>query len=260
MSKSEQPVALVTGGTAGIGRGIARALLDKKMAVIVTGRDPEKGERTRTELATHGRVDFLPVDVLRQTQVENMVDQVLADHGRLDVLVNNAGGSSGFAPVHQLSDEAWSQAFNWNVSSAFWACRRALPAMVAAGFGRIINISSVQGKQANRPNASHYVMAKHAINGFTKAVALEYGKQGITCNALCVGAVETDLMREAGARAAKAAGVSYEEYRDRYADRAMTGKLNTVEEVGAMAALLASEQGAGITGAILNIDGGICPY
>jgi 3-hydroxybutyrate dehydrogenase/3-oxoacyl-[acyl-carrier protein] reductase len=132
--------------------------------------------------------------------------------------------------------------------------------MVEAGYGRIINISSVQGKQVNRPNASHYVMAKHALNGFTKAVAFEYGRSGVTCNALCIGAVETELMQSAGAKAAEVAGLTYEQYKQRYADQAATGKLNTVEEVGAMAALLASAAGAGITGAILNVDGGICPY
>jgi 3-hydroxybutyrate dehydrogenase/3-oxoacyl-[acyl-carrier protein] reductase len=132
--------------------------------------------------------------------------------------------------------------------------------MLAQGFGRIINISSVQGKQANRANASHYVTFKHALNGFTKAVALEYGRQGITCNAIGVGAVETDLMRSAGQQAAAAAGITYDEYKRRYADAAMTGRLNTVEEVAAMARLLASDAGAGITGAILNVDGGTCSY
>lgn len=152
------------------------------------------------------------------------------------------------------------QAFHWNVSSAFWTVRRAVPAMLANGFGRIINISSVQGKQANRSNASHYVTFKHALNGFTKAVALEYGRAGITCNAICVGAVETDLMRAAGPEAAAAAGISYDQYKQRYADAAMTGRLNTADEVAGMARLLASDAGAGITGALLNVDGGTCSY
>lgn len=252
-------VALVTAASGGIGRGIAAALVANGMHVVISGRNPEKGERVAAEIGA-GEISFRAADALDQQQMEALVDGVIADHGRLDVLVNNAGGSSGFAPVHELSDEAWMQAFHWNVSSAFWTTRRALPAMVAGGFGRIVNISSVQGKQVNRPNASHYVMAKHAINGFTKAVAFEYGRRGVTCNALCVGAVETELMQSAGARAAEAAGLSYEEYKQRYADQALTGRLNTVGEVAAMVALLASEAGAGTTGSILNVDGGICPY
>jgi 3-hydroxybutyrate dehydrogenase len=259
MSTSEQ-VALVTAGTGGIGRGIAKALLDAGLTVVVSGRSQEKGDRFAAEIGHGGNVTFQAADALDQSAMESLVDRVVYTHGRLDVLVNNAGGSSGFGPVHELTDESWQQAFDWNVSSVFWTTRRALPIMVEAGFGRIVNISSVQGKQANRPNASHYVMAKHALNGFTKAVAFEYGKSGVTCNALCVGAVETELMQSAGAEAAEVAGLTYEEYKQRYADAAATGKLNTVEEVGAMVSLLASKAGAGITGAILNVDGGICPY
>jgi 3-hydroxybutyrate dehydrogenase len=253
-------VALVTASSRSIGRGIAEALLRAGMCVVISGRSQEKGRTAEAELSALGAVSFIAADALSQHDIESLVDRTLAQYGRLDVLVNNAGGSSGFAPVHELSDTAWNEAFHWNVSSAFYATRRALPAMLQQQFGRIINIGSVQGKQANRPNASHYVMAKHALNGFTKAVALEYGRAGITCNTICVGAVETDLMRDAGATAAAASGISYEEHVRHYAERAMTGRLNTTAEVGAMAALLASDAGAGITGAILNVDGGICPY
>ncbi|NML90633.1 SDR family NAD(P)-dependent oxidoreductase (plasmid) [Sphingobium sp. SJ10-10] len=255
-----QRVALVTAATSSLGRGMAEALLADGFLVVVSGRSEAKGLQAAAEMDPSGRVSFVACDALDQGQTEAMVDTVIERHGRIDVLINNAGGSSGFAPVHQLSDDAWAQAFQWNVSSAFWAVRRAVPAMLEQGFGRIINISSVQGKQANRPNASHYVTAKHALNGFTKAVALEYGRQGITSNAICVGAVETDLMQDAGRKAAAAAGISYEAYKQRYADAAMTGRLNSVGEVAAMARLLASEAGAGITGAILNVDGGTCSY
>jgi NAD(P)-dependent dehydrogenase (short-subunit alcohol dehydrogenase family) len=250
-------VALVTAATSGIGLGIAKALLDDGSLVVVSGRDSEKGRRVAEEI---GAAAFVQAEATSQSDTEALVDTVLARHGRLDILVNNAGGSSGFAPVHALTDEAWAQALAWNVSSAFWAVRRALPGMVAAGFGRIINLGSVQGKQVNRPNAVHYVTAKHALNGFTKAVAFEYGRQGVTCNAICVGAVETDLMRQAGPEAAETAGMTYEQYKDRYAAAAATGRLTTVEEVAAMARLLASAEGAGISGAILNVDGGTCPY
>jgi len=253
-------IALVTAATGGIGLGIARALLDAGHRVVISGRDPCKGERVARELDAGGRASFIAADALDRAQVEALVDGVVDRHARIDVLVNNAGGSSGFAMVHELGDEAWMQAFHWNVSSTFWATRRALPHMMREGFGRIVNISSVQGKQVNRAKASHYVMAKHAVNGFTKAVAFEYGRSGITCNAACVGAVETDLMRTAGARSAEAEGVSYEFYRQRYANLALTGRLNTPEEVGAIVALLASDLGAGITGSVVNVDGGICAY
>ena len=259
MSESRR-VALVTASTRSIGRGIAEALLKSGMRVIVSGRSEAKGNAAVEEMSTLGEVSFIAADALSQSDTESLVDSVLTRFGRLDVLVNNAGGASGAAPVHALSDEAWHQAFAWNVSSTFYATRRALPAMVREGFGRLINISSIQGKRANRPNLSHYVMAKHAVNGFTKAVALEYGRSGITCNSLIVGAVDTDLMREVGSRTAAAAGITYAQHLQSYAEQSMTGHINTTEQIGAMAALLASDAGAGITGAMINIDGGICPY
>jgi 3-hydroxybutyrate dehydrogenase len=260
MTSNNDRVALVTAATSSLGRGMAEALLADGFTVVVSGRSEEKGRQAAAEMSPEGRASFIACDATDQAQTEAMIDSVLARHGRLDVLINNAGGSSGFAPVHELADEAWMQAWQWNVSSTFWTVRRALPSMMQNGFGRIVNISSVQGKQANRANASHYVTAKHALNGFTKAVALEYGKQGITCNAICVGAVETDLMRSAGGKAAAAAGISYEDYKQRYASAAMIGRLNTVDEVAGMARLLASDAGSGITGAILNVDGGTCSY
>jgi 3-hydroxybutyrate dehydrogenase/3-oxoacyl-[acyl-carrier protein] reductase len=128
--------------------------------------------------------------------------------------------------------------------------------MVKSGWGRIINISSVEGKQANKAAVSHYITNKHAINGFVKAVAFEYGPVGITSNAICPGAIETDTMREAGPGAAQAAGITYEQFLKNYADESMIKRLNTSEEVAAMAVLLASDAGGGITGALLNVDGG----
>ncbi len=253
-------VALVTGATGGIGLGIARALIAQGMMVAITGRNQEKGEKVAEEISAGGKALFVRANALKKEEVEAAVSRVIEWAGNLDVLVNNAGGSSGFAPVHELTDEAWEQALTWNMTSVFWSTRKALPHMVGNRFGRIINISSVQGKQANRANASHYIASKHGLNGFTKAVAKEYSASGVTCNGICVGAVETEMMREAGPKAAAAAGMSYEEYKQRYAEQAMTGKLNTVEEVAAMAALLASPNSAGITGSILNVDGGTCPY
>ena len=103
---------------------------------------------------------------------------------------------------------------------------------------------------------SHYITNKHAINGLTKAVAFEYGTMGITCNAICPGAIETDIMKVAGPAAAEQAGITYEQFLDNYAQESAIKRLNTVEEVAAMAVLLASDVGAGITGSLINVDGG----
>ena len=124
------------------------------------------------------------------------------------------------------------------------------------GWGRIINISSVEGRQANKENVAHYITFKHAMNGFTKAVAFENGAKGITCNAISPGAVETDLMMEQGPAAAASMGISYEEFKQNYAQESSIKRLNTTDEVSGLAGVLCSELGAGITGAILPVDGG----
>ena len=252
----EGQVAVITGGTRGIGRAIAEAFLGKGASVVVNGRSPDKGAGAIAEMDAGDRAHFVAGDVTQQQDVENVVAAAIERYGKVDILVNNAGGSSGFAPVAALSDEAWEQAAAWILHSAFWASRAALKDMEKRGYGRIINISSVEGRQANKASVSHYITFKHALNGFTKAVAFEYGAIGITCNAISPGAIETDLMTESGPAAADAMGVSYEAFKDNYAQEAAIKRLNTVEEVAAVALMLASPEGGGITGAVLPVDGG----
>src|SRR5260370_8499380 len=152
-----------------------------------------------------------------------------------------------------MSGEAWQHALDWNRNAVFWGTRRALRYMLENHWGRIINISSVEGKQANKAAVIHYITNKHAINGFTKGVAFEYGPQGITCNAICPGALETDLMRELGPKAAESAGITYEQFLENYANEAAIKRLNLVEEVAAMALLLPNDVRRGLTAAPLNL-------
>ena len=252
----DKRVAVITGGSRGIGRGIAEKFLAEGAAVVIGGKSQDKGLRAIEEMGVGDRATFLQCDVRREEDVNNLVDEAAKRYGSADILVNNAGGSDRWALVHELSDEAWQNALDLNLNAVFWGTRRALKYMLERGWGRIINISSVEGKQANKPAVSHYITNKHAINGFTKAVAHEYGPQGITCNAICPGAVETDLMKEAGPTVAAQAGITYEQFLDNYAQEAAIKRLNTVEEVAAMATLLASEVGGGVTGALINVDGG----
>jgi len=252
----DKRVAVITGGTRGIGRGIAEAFAAAGAAVVLSGRSPEKGQQALDEMGVGDRAIFVQCDVRRQKDVNNLVDQAAKQFGSVDIMVNNAGGTEGFALVHEMTDEAWLNALDFNLNAVFWGTRRALRYMLERGWGRIINISSVEGKQANKPTVSHYITNKHAINGLTKAVAFEYGTKGITCNAICPGAIETDTMRELGPQAAAGAGISYQQFLDNYAAESAIKRLNTVEEVAAMATLLASELGAGITGSLINVDGG----
>jgi len=253
-------VAVLTQSTRSIGRGIAEAFLAEGASVVVSGRSEDKGKQALAEMGAGDRADFFPCDATMQDQVEALVDFAAERYGRLDIMVNNAGGTSGWALVGDLSDEAWQQALNWNLNACFWGTRRALRYMVEGGWGRIINMSSVESKMANKPMVSHYITNKHAMNGLTKATAYEYAQQGITCNAICPGAVETDLMKDVGPLVAEQAGSTYEEFLQSYANESMIKRLNTVEEVAACAVWLASEPGGGVTGAMINVDGGTAPW
>jgi NAD(P)-dependent dehydrogenase (short-subunit alcohol dehydrogenase family) len=253
-------VAVLTQSTRSIGRGIAEAFLAEGASVVVSGRSEDKGKQALAEMGAGDRADFFPCDATMQDQVEALVDFAAERYGRLDIMVNNSGGTDGWALVGDLSDEAWQQALNWNLNACFWGTRRALRYMVDAGWGRIINMSSVESKMANKPMVSHYITNKHAMNGLTKATAYEYAQQGITCNAICPGAVETDLMKDVGPLVAQQSGTTYEEFLQSYANESMIKRLNTVEEVAACAVWLASEPGGGVTGAMINVDGGTAPW
>ena len=203
-----------------------------------------------------GNVHFIQGDVMKKDDVEGIVDGAHERYGGVDILVNNAGGITGHGMIADMDDWAWLGTIEWNLNAAFYATRRALKYMVPQGSGRIINISSVEGKQANKPAVSNYITTKHALNGLTKATAFEYGPMGITCNAICPGAIETDIMRESGPDAAAAAGIVRavpRELRQRVDDQAAEHGRGSGRDG---AAALASDAGAGITGALLNVDGG----
>ena len=131
--------------------------------------------------------------------------------------------------------------------------------MLERGWGRIINISSVEGK-VGKPVLTSYTAAKHAVNGMTKSLAQEVGAAGVTVNAICPGLIITDIVRDNGPATAEAMGMTFEEMVDMFAQESAIKRPNTVEEVAAMAVLLASDAGGGITGAMLNVDGGTAPY
>tara|TARA_B100001093_G_scaffold471782_1_gene494350 strand:+ start:132 stop:920 length:789 start_codon:yes stop_codon:yes gene_type:complete len=249
-------VVAVTGGSRGIGKAIAEALLRTGASVAINGRNEEKGHQTIKEIGEDQPIIFIKGDVRKQSEVENFIAKTIEKFGQIDILINNAGGSGGFAPVSELTDEAWENAAAWILHSTFWATRAALRDMNQRGWGRIINISSVEGRQANKENVAHYITFKHAMNGFTKAVAFENGAKGITCNAISPGAVETDLMMEQGPAAAESMGISYEEFKQNYAQESSIKRLNTTDEVSGLAVFLCSKLGSGITGAILPVDGG----
>lgn len=257
--KLQGKIAAITGGTAGIGRGIAEAFLAEGASVALMARNPVKGQKVIAELGVGDRAAFIAGDALVQTDVEGFIDATIKRFGRVDILVNNAGGAGDLQPMVNLSDEAFDQAMKWNVYATFWASRRALRTMLAQKSGRIINISSMEGKHGKAVFTA-YTAAKHAINGMTKSLAREVGTEGITVNAICPGLVITDIIRDNGPATAEAMGMSFDAMIEMFSQEAAIKRPNTVQEVAAVAMLLASPEGAGITGATISVDGGTAQY
>ena len=256
----EGKVAAVTGGSRGIGRGLVEAFLREGARVAFNGRDPAKGEKAIAELDAGERARFVQGDARRSDDVKRLVDEAVSAFGRLDIMVNNAGGITRPAPVAELDDDAWGNDILWNLGSVFFGTKHALAHMIPQQSGRIINVSSVEGKTGVAGMAG-YVAAKHGVNGLTKSSAAEVGRLGITVNAICPGLVMTDAVRDGGPETAAAMGISFDEMvEDVFKARTLTGELNTVEQIAGLAVLLASDLGSGFTGALLSLDGGISPY
>ncbi len=255
----EGKIAAITGGTAGIGRAIAEAYLAEGASVALMARNPEKGAKTLEEMGADDRGLFIAGDAMVQTDVEGFIDKAADHFGQVDILVNNAGGAGDLQPMVDLSDKAFDEAMKWNVYGTFYATRRALRGMIDRKWGRVINISSMEGKHG-KPIFTAYTAAKHAINGMTKSLAREVGEVGVTANCICPGLVITDIIKNNGPDTAEAMGMTFDEMIAMFSQESAIKRPNTVEEIAAMALLLASDEGAGITGAMLSVDGGTAQY
>src|SRR5262245_31465109 len=259
MGELDGRVACVTGGTRGIGRAIADAFVREGASVVITGRSADKGQQALDEMKAGDAVTFVQGDVKEKADCEHAVEATVERYGHIDILVPNAGGSADQAPVVDMTDEAMQDALLWNFWHAFWTVRKALKYMIPQQFGRIMLMSSLEGK-IGKPAISNYVVAKHAMNGLVKSCAHEVGTMGITVNALCPGGIETDTMKEFGPGAAESMGITYQGLLDIFAQESAIKRLNEVEDVALVAVLLASDAGAGITGSLISIDGGTSPY
>ncbi len=257
--KLEGKVAAITGGTRGIGRGMAEAFVAEGASVVINGRNAEKGQRALEEMGVGDRAIFVQGDVTESGVMDHLIEATVKNYGKIDILVNNAGGAGDFAPVVDLSDEGFDFAMKWNLYATFWGMRAALRHMIPQESGRIINISSVEGKHG-KAGIAQYVSAKHAINGLTKSCAKEVGTMGITVNSICPGLIMTDIVNESGAAAAESMGLTFDEMVEQFSSESSIKRPNTVEEVAAMAVLLASDEASGITGALLSVDGGTAAY
>jgi NAD(P)-dependent dehydrogenase (short-subunit alcohol dehydrogenase family) len=250
-------VAAITASTRSIGRGIAEAFLAEGAKVVINGRSAEKGNAAMSEIGAGENLAFYAGSAADQAVVEGLVDHAIERFGQLDVMVLNAGGVRDPAPVIDMTDDEWRYELDLNLNHTFWGTRAALRHMVPRGWGRVIAISSIEGKHG-KPNISGYTANKHAINGFVKAVAREVGQNGVTVNAICPGLVVTDMVHE---RAGAALGVDgIDGLIAHYCAGTALKRPVTIEEVAAFAVHLASDLGGGFSGGTVSIDGGDAFY
>jgi NAD(P)-dependent dehydrogenase (short-subunit alcohol dehydrogenase family) len=238
--------ALVTGGNRGLGKAMAEALARAGANVILVARDAAKLEEAAGAIrAAGGAASVYPADVADEAQVEALRDAVLRDHGRLDILINNAGINLR-KPLVEFTLEEWRRVIDTNLTSVFLMCRAFVPLMRGRGYGRIINIGSTMSRVSIAGRAA-YSSSKAAILGLTRALALEVAPEGITVNAMCPGPFATELNTALLADPERAAW---------FLSRTPVGRWGNVEEVGEMAVYLCSEKSGFVTGADLAIDGG----
>lgn len=250
--------AVITGSTSGIGRGIAEALADCGVNIMLNGFGPaDEIEALRVDLANRSgaRALYSDADMTKPDQIGLLIQTAEAEFGAVDILVNNAG-IQFVAPIEEFPTEKWDAIIAINLSSAFHTIHHVVPGMKARGWGRIINMASAHSLVAS-PFKAAYVAAKHGLAGLTKTVALEVAEDGITVNAISPGYVLTPLVAAQIPATAKARGITEDEVkRDVLLAAQPTKKFVGIDEVAATAVFLCRDAAQGITGSNISIDGG----
>jgi len=241
------PVVLITGALAGIGRATALAFAAEGARLVVSGRRADAGNAMAAELRDLGaEAEFVSADVRHEDDVRALIDQTIARFGRLDVAVNNAGTEGTPGPLTEQSAETYAATFDTNVLGVMLSMKHELRVMQSQGHGSIINLSSTMSHKG-APGASLYTASKHAVEGLTKAAALEGAAFGVRVNAVAPGPVETEMLSRftgnADRKAALIAGVPLK-------------RAGAPQEIAKAIVFLASDQASFLTGQIVSVDGG----
>jgi NAD(P)-dependent dehydrogenase (short-subunit alcohol dehydrogenase family) len=248
MKEFQGKVALVTGGTSGIGRAAAIAYAREGANVVVAGRRVTEGEETVRLVRAQGReAMFVPTDVAREAHVKNLIGRTLEQFGRLDFAFNNAGIEQVPTPFLEQTVETFDEVMDINVKGVWLSMKYEIPAMLKTGGGSIVNTSSGLGV-IGMPGIEIYVASKHAVIGLTKSAALEFGKQGIRVNAVLPAAIDTEMFQ-------RFAGDN-PEFRAHVSALHPIGRIGKSEEIADAAIWLSSSRSSFVTGHSLLVDGG----
>jgi meso-butanediol dehydrogenase / (S,S)-butanediol dehydrogenase / diacetyl reductase len=264
MTVLQDKIVLVTGAGAGIGRATAMAMAAAGATVAAADIDLAAAERTAAEVATNARRAIaIPADCGDVASIDQMVARTVAEFGRLDIIVNNAGVTR-YAPIMELGEADWDRIHRVNAKGVFFCLQRAAKEMIAQhrrgeGGGRIINIASISGRGYPGASNAAYAASKGAVIALTKTAAQQLGPHDINVNAICPGVTRTELgARNAVARAAER-GITIAQLQAEQDAQIPIRRANTPEDIAAMAVFLASPGARNITGQAYNVDGGLVP-
>ena len=241
-------VAVVTGGAQGIGYATSERLLRSGAAVVIWDIDAAKLEEAKASLSKVGTVSGYVVELTSDAAVAATTAQTIHDSGQLDILVNNAGITGGNAPTWELDPEVWRRVIEVNLIAPYLTCRAVAPHMTARGWGRIVNVASVAGKEGN-PNASHYSASKAGVIALTKSLAKEIATKGVLVNAIAPAVARTAMFAQM-----TEAHIAY------MLGKIPMGRFVEVEEIAAMIAWLSSDDCSFTTGSVFDISGGRATY
>jgi NAD(P)-dependent dehydrogenase (short-subunit alcohol dehydrogenase family) len=240
--------AIITGGARGIGYAAAEKMLASGASVALWDIDATALAKAAAALAKQGRVHTAIVELTDEADIGKAVASHIRDLGKIDILVNNAGITGGNAPLWELEPKVWRRVIEVNLVAPYLVCHAVVPHMIASGYGRIVNIASIAGKEGN-PNASHYSASKAGLIGLTKSLAKEVATKGVLVNAITPAAAKTEMF-----------GQMTQAHIDYMLSKIPMNRFVLVEELAAMIAWLSSEDCSFSTGAVFDVSGGRATY